>query len=96
MCFEMIFIHFLSSIMVTFSITSYNSRGLGTGRMNTIRQLYNESDFVLEQEHWLLPQNLATFQQISGIACHVVSAIDSEVLLTGRPFGGVQFHIKLL
>ena len=94
MCFEMIFIHFLSSIMVTFSVTSYNSRARGRGRMDTIRQLCNESDFVLVQEHWLLPQNLATFQQISGIACHGFSAIDLEVLLIGRPFGGCSILYK--
>ena len=46
-------------------------------------------DFVLVHEHWLIEQNLGVFRdKIPGICCHGVSAVDSSVLLQGRPHGG--------
>ena len=79
----------LITVIMTLGFASYNSRGLGPGKMDYIAQLCGSHDFVLVQEHWQLPSRLSIFtESIDGICSHAVSAIDDTELLMGRPFGG--------
>ena len=79
---------------MSFIISTYNSRGLGPGRMDYINELCTKVDFLLIQEHWLLPENLGTFLSIPGISCHGISAINSSEVLVGRPHGGCSILWK--
>ena len=70
-------------------ICSFNSHGLGPGRMDYIKQLCNDCDFVLLQEHWLFDTQFSRFEkEISNISSHCVSGMDSSCLRYGRPYGG--------
>ena len=74
---------------MVFKIASYNPHGLDPAKVDYIVKLCSQNDFVLVQEHWLIEQNLAIFQdKIPGILCYGVSAIDNSILLQGRPYGG--------
>ena len=72
-------------LMATLSFTSYNSRGLGAGRMDYIHKLTVGHDFVFIQ----LQSQLIIFQDpIHGICSHATSAIKDSHLLHRRGFGG--------
>ena len=76
-------------LVIMISIASYNSRGLGPGKLDYIGKMCHDNEFVFIQEHWQLTDNLAIFQdRIPNISCHGVSAIDSSQILHGRPHGG--------
>ena len=76
-------------VLMVVRLVSYNSHGLGPAKLDYIAKLCSLYDFILVQKHWLLEQNLAIFSdQISGTCCHGVSAVDSSILLQGRPHGG--------
>lgn len=79
---------------MSFIVGSYNSRGLGTGRIEFISELCAKVDFLLLQEHWQLPENLGVFLSIPGVTCHGVSAMDSSEVLVGRPYGGCSIVWK--
>ncbi len=72
------------------SLASYNSHGLGTGRIEYINQLVADHDFVFLQEHWLFDSQItSTLEgQLNSVCSHGVSGMPSSVLLEGRPFGG--------
>ena len=54
-----------------------------------LKSLCSSHQFVILQEHWLLPENLNIFEnEIPNISCHASSAVDSGQLLHGRPHGG--------
>lgn len=84
------FIHFIILLfMMALNIASYNSRGLGAGRMDYIKKLSMSHDLIFIQEHWQLEENLNIFhKEIPSLTCHGISAMDSSQLLTGRPHGG--------
>lgn len=72
------------------NICSYNSQGSGPGRMEYIAQLFNRSDFVLIQEHWLYNEQSILFEKnINNVSCCFKSGMNSSELRCGRPFGGV-------
>ena len=77
-------------LLMTLSITSYNSCGLGPGKFEYIAKLSNDYDFVCVQETWLLEENLGIFSsKIRGLSCHGISSVDSgSEILRGRPHGG--------
>ena len=85
---------YIFCIYMTFTLHSYNSRGLGSGRMDYIAELLSKTDFLLIQEHWLLNENLGVFHNISNVSCHGVSAMDSSQVLVGRPHGGCSILWK--
>ena len=85
---------FIVLYIMSFVLGSYNSRGLGPGRMDYITELSTKCDFLLIQEHWLLCENLGTFHSIPNISCHGVSAMDSSQVLAGRPHGGCSILWK--
>ena len=73
----------------TIKICSYNSHGLGAGRLDYIKRLCSSNDFVFIQEHWLLESQASTFERdIDNISSHCISGMDSSNLLNGRPYGG--------
>ena len=62
------------------SICSYNSNGLGTGRLSYIAELLTDHHFIFVQEHWLYKEQLDVFQRkLSGVNCHGVSGMDSSI-----------------
>ena len=71
------------------SFCTYNIRGFNSTKIDYINQLLIKYDILLIQEHWL------NNYQISSLAGHFpqynvhgVSAVDSGVILQGRPHGG--------
>ena len=70
-------------------LCSYNSHGLGPGKMEYIGSMMKSCDFLFVQEHWLVGERLHIFSnEINGIACHGVSGMDSSKPHVGRPYGG--------
>ena len=49
-------------LMANLNFASYNSRGLGEGRMEYIKKLVDNNDFILIQEHWQMTDQLDIFQ----------------------------------
>ena len=91
-------VSYILFLMSTLSFTSYNSRGLGAGRMDYIHKLTDGHDFVFIQEHWQLTSQLSIFQdQIPGICSHATSANNDSQLLSGRGFGecAILWNAKL-
>jgi len=43
----------LTCTLMTLTVTSYNSHGLGVGRVEYIAKLITESEIIFIQEHWL-------------------------------------------
>ena len=78
-------------MMAAMKFISYNSCGLGSGRMDYLRGLLPTCTFLMLQEHWLLEQQLDKFRADLGkdVLIHGLSGMESENLLHGRPFGGV-------
>ena len=67
---------------------SYNSHGLGPGKMEYIGSVMS-CDFLFVQEHWLVEERLRIFSnEINGSSCHGVSGMESSKPLVGRPYGG--------
>ena len=68
---------------------SFNSHGHGPGRMDYIKQLCHNCNFVLLQEHWLFDTQLSIFErEICNLRSHCVSGMNSSCLRYGRPYGG--------
>ena len=79
----------------TLKLCSYNSQGLGVGRVEYMSDLLNECDILLIQEHWLLTEQISTFMnRFRNVTAHVVSGMESNVLLSGRPFGGCAILVS--
>ena len=77
------------------SICSYNSQGLGDGRIQYIDKLCEQHDIVLVQETWLLKDNLSVISdKVNNMCGHGVSAVDDAQLLVGRPHGGCSILWK--
>ena len=76
-------------------IVSYNCRSVKNS-VDEIRQLCNKSDFVLLQEHWLLPNDLGYLNNIHhDFIAYGSSAVDMESnVLIGRPYGGTAILLR--
>ena len=78
--------------MEKLTLCSYNVHGYNVTKKDYISHLLATSSFLFLQEHWLNNAQLNTFSNaFPGYCIHGVSAIDSSVLLRGRPHGGVFF-----
>ena len=76
--------------MEKLTLCSYNVHGYNVTKKDYISHLLETSSFLFLQEHWLNNAQLNTFSNaFPGYCIHGVSAIDSSVLLRGRPHGGV-------
>ena len=83
----------------TLSVVSYNMHGFNSGSPTVAELLLSHSpDILLFQEHWLTPDNLASFEiQYPQYLCFGSSAMNDVVQqgpLRGRPYGGVMTLIS--
>ena len=73
-------------------IASYNCKSFnGMLTHSYCKDLINQVDFLLLQEHWLYEQNVHKFNEIDkavNISIEGKSAMDPEIIRSGRPFGG--------
>ena len=75
-----------------FKISSYNCRGHGKDRIEYIKNLMSDCDFLFLQEHWYLDENISQLEsQLDGMNCYGVSGVEKNELLYGRPYGGCAF-----
>ena len=79
----------------TLNITSYNCNVFSDRKIPFIKQLFEESDFLLIQEHGLYSSMFHRFSQICSNASYCGSSdmIETEVLV-GRPRGGTAILWK--
>jgi hypothetical protein len=76
-------------LMGTFTIGTYNSHGLGDGRIQYIDKLLRDHDIVFIQEHWQFQGQLHVFEdKLDSVKAHGCSGMPSDQLLLGRPYGG--------
>jgi hypothetical protein len=76
-------------IMTQLRVATHNTKGLGAGKMQYIKELMNEHDMLFIQEHWQKPALLSVFtENLPGIEAHGISAMQDAELLSGRPHGG--------
>ncbi len=79
----------MTLIMACLTIATYNSHGLGSGRLEYINKLAEVNDFLFLQEHWMLSNQINTFGcKVSSMHVHGVSGMDEHELIQGRPYGG--------
>ena len=78
--------------MDSMKISTYNCKHFkGDIKKNMCRDLLNQSDFLLLQEHWLYEANFNKFDEIYSdidLIFEGKSAMDPNILRVGRPFGG--------
>ena len=51
------------------TIGSYNSQGMGIGRVEYINEMLNEVDFLCLQEHWLFDEQIHNFARKFNNTC---------------------------
>ena len=70
-------------------IVTYNCRSVKSS-IGSVQQLCSNSDIVMLQEHWLLPDDVGFLSSIDAdFVAFGSSAVDTQSnLLTGRPYGG--------
>ena len=75
------------------SLCSFNCRSLKSS-LSEVYELCNRNDFVMTQEHWLLPNELNRLNTVHSDFISVGrSAVDlSGNLLVGRPYGGRHYN----
>ena len=71
------------------TLCSYNSQGLGAGKMEYTAKLLKNYDFIMLQETWLFNANMHRFAKELECHYHGISGMDENQLIMGRPFGGV-------
>ena len=73
-------------------IVTYNCRSVKSS-IGSVQQLCSNSDIVMLQEHWLLPDDVGFLSSIDAdFVAFGSSAVDTQSnLLTGRPYG-VQLY----
>ena len=78
--------------MVQLTLCTYNIRGFNFTKVKYIKDLLKLCTIVVLQELWLNDHQISELSShFQGYNVHGVSAIDSSVLLKGRPKGGVAF-----
>ena len=78
--------------MVQLTLCTYNIRGFISTKVKYIKDLLKLCTIVVLQELWLNDHQISELSShFHGYNVHGVSAIDSSVLLKGRPKGGVVF-----
>ena len=78
------------SLLTDLTICSYNIRGYNSTKIKYIHELFSKFTILIIEEHWLNSLQLCDFSDLFPSYCvHGVTAMDSTVLLQGRPKGGV-------
>jgi len=82
-------------MMAKLRICTFNCRSVKSS-VPEVKQLCNSHDVVLLQEHWLLPYDLSSLNDIHSEFLSVgLSAVDtSKDILVGRPYGGTAILHK--
>ena len=75
-------------------LLSYNCRGWNSGSLFLEASVLNKYDICLIQEHWLTPEQLILLDINPSFCSFGVSAIDSSVVINGRPYGGCGFLVR--
>ena len=71
------------------SVCTYNMRGFNVTKVDYLKQLLVNCDILFIQEHWLNPNQIALFANyFPRHSIHGISALNSGVLLEGRPHEG--------
>ena len=71
---------------------SYTCKGLNPAKICYVKELLDQCDILLVQEHWQLDNGISRLQ--STFSDHYVFAtfgVVQDELLLGRPYGGVLF-----
>ena len=78
------------------SLVTYNSHGLGAGRVEYINSLVDKYDFVFLQEHWLHEEEIDQVfsNRFPNCKAHAVSGMERGILIRGRPYGGIAILWK--
>ena len=77
-------------------ILSYNIKGLGCDKYETIRDLLDKCDFLFLQEHWKYEKSFGEIisKEFPGYDCIISSPMNENIILQGRPYGGVGIICK--
>ena len=78
------------------TFTSYNCKSFGEDKHKIIRELVNESTFLLLQEHWQYEKQFIenVKAKLLNVECVVSSPMDENIQRVGRGKGGVAILWK--
>ena len=76
-------------------ICTYNCKGFNISKVKHFKHLLSECDILLVQETWALKDQVGRLNRhFDDYNTYGVSGITEDVLLKGRPYGGVSFLYK--
>ena len=76
-------------------ICTYNCKGFNISKVKHFKHLLSECDILLVQETWALKDQVGRLNRhFDDYNTYGVSGINEDVLLKGRPYGGVSFLYK--
>lgn len=79
----------MSNSQTQLAICTYNIRGFNSLKIDYIAELLKKYCIIFIVEHWLSDDQLGNISHyFPGFSLYGVSALDSTVLLQGRPHGG--------
>ena len=68
---------------------TYNCPGYRQDKYANVAKLAASYCFIFLQEHWLHFKNISVFNDILNTSFHACSGMPDDVILQGRPYGGV-------
>lgn len=93
--YHVILVVIMFTMATKLCIGSYNSKGLGVGRIEYIKRLTEVNDILLLQEHWLFESGFGILEkEFSNMSVYAVSAMNEDEYLSGRPYGGCAILLK--
>jgi hypothetical protein len=85
----------LDSFLNKLTCVTYNCEYADDSRLSFLKELYQQSDFLLLQEHGLFKTDFGWFDKLGvDVGKHGVSAMDESKILKGRPNGGAAIIWK--
>ena len=70
-------------------MASFNSKGLGVGKIEYLNELARQYHFIFLQKHWLFNKQVEQLEkEIPSMSVHGVSGMEDDEILIGRPYGG--------
>ena len=76
-------------------ICTYNCKGFNISKVKHFKHLLSECDILLVQETWALKDQVGRLNRhFDDYNTYGVSGINEDVILKGRPYGGVSFLYK--
>ena len=78
-----------------FKMCTFNCKGFNISKIKHFKHLLKECDILLVQETWALKDQVGQLNKhFNDYNTCGISGINDEVLLKGRPYGGVSFLYK--